>query len=189
MKKRRRCNALAPFCCTERCLERRRSRRAVGCISAATISQVLTRTSTHPVELCLLIRIQQSLDLRVRAVAYDASDQRDGIELRPDRFIESDDLAVLLLDQRIDRRLLRRREIELARHLLPVATRTAHLPVVAGANHAVGSKAERAAGDKSTQQKHQRITLGAIHLNPQCDKTYRNVASRCDEPSCGAVTS
>jgi len=90
------------FSCVELVLERRWSGRPVGSISATTISQFLTRTSTHPVQLCLLIRIQQSLDLRMGAVAYDASDQREGIELRPDRLVERDDLAVLLLDQRID---------------------------------------------------------------------------------------
>jgi hypothetical protein len=107
----------------------------------------------------------------VGAVAHDASDHRDGIELRLDWLVESDDLPVLLFHERVDRGLLLRRELELLRHFLSIPARPAHLTPVARVDEAIGSEAEGSTGQKSAEEEHQCVSLGAFHLDPQCDMT------------------
>src|SRR6266513_1368789 len=171
MKKRRRI-APALFCCQKPILlERRRTWGTSSGVSTTTVSQLFARTRPHLVELYLLLGIQQPLDLRMSAVAHDSGGHSDRIQLRSDGFVERDDLTMLLLDERIDRSLLLRRELELLRHLLSVGARPAHFAAVSFTDCTIGREAERTTRQKGAQQKHQCVPLGAIHLNPQCDKT------------------
>jgi hypothetical protein len=96
--KKRRCIAPALFFCQNQyLLERRRTWGTSNRVATTTLGQLLTRGYPHLVELCLLVRIQQSLDLRMSAVAHDSGSHRDRIQLRSDWLVEGDDLAMLLL--------------------------------------------------------------------------------------------
>src|SRR5688572_18577925 len=102
---------------------------------------------------------------------------------------------MLLIEETVDRCLLSWIQIQLSGHPLPVPTCSTTTTAAAamilppvGPDHTIGGKTESATGEESTKQKHQRVTLRSFHRTPQCDSTWRKVASRCDRRSLGAVT-
>ena len=149
----RRCNSLV------RRSSRWRNWRASSRVSASTLSELTARGRAHPVELHLLVGIQQPLDLRVSTVADYPRQDRDRIELRLYRLVERDDLPVLLLDQRINGCLLTGSELELFGHSLSVRARAPHIAAMLGVHHPVGGETQRAARDESAEQKHHGVTL------------------------------
>ena len=129
------------------------------------------RGFAHSVEFGRLIGIEQSLDLRVRAVADDPRQYCDRIQLWLYRLVERHDLTVLLLDQRVNRCLLPGRQLQLVRHPLAIGAGPAHLASMPGVHHPIGSEPQRTARDECAEEKHHCIAFRAVHGEPQCDRT------------------
>src|SRR6202165_4091465 len=149
----------------------RRTTSTCGRVSAPPLSEVPARGRPHLVELDLLVGVEQPLDLRMRAVADDTCQDRDGIQLRLQRLVEGHDLAVLQINERIHGGLLLWGELELFRHALPVSAGSA-VATVTAAHCTVGGESKRPASDKCAEQEHQRVALASVHhSHPQCDMT------------------
>jgi len=152
-------------------LECRRPRGTRSCISSTALGELPAGGRPHLVEFDLLVRVEQPLDLRMSTVANHACLDRNAVQLGLHGFVKRHDLPVLLLDERIDRRLLLWRELQLVCHALAVRLRPAHLATVVGPNYAFGGEAKSSAGEKCAEEKHQRVAFCSIHRNPQCDMT------------------
>src|SRR5438067_5112864 len=84
----------------------------------------------HPVELHLLFRSQHALQLLVCAVAHLVAQCRQRIELRPNRSEELTHLLATILENAVERRTLRRCQVELASHPVNAAAAMGRTPML-----------------------------------------------------------
>src|SRR5688572_18761067 len=124
------------------------SRAALGALPAAL---------SHGVELCCLSGGEDALELLVSAVTECPGQPLNRVHLRAEWPPKLAHLRAAAARDRIELCPLSWRELQLLRHAVERGTPAA--AVLFLGHQAVGSEAERAAGDKSTEQEHQCVAL------------------------------